>query len=52
MTFQVSDVRVTSRVIRKTVTAHGFASFMFNVTLLALSFNIAASALREPWCAI
>ena len=50
MTFQVSDVRVTSRVIRKTVTAHGFASFMFNVTLLALSFNIAASALREPWC--
>ena len=45
MTFQVSDVAVTSRSIRKTVVAHGIVSFLFNVALLALIVNIAASAL-------
>lgn len=45
MTFQVSDVAVTSRYIRKTVTAHGILSFLFNVALVALMVNIAASAL-------
>jgi uncharacterized membrane protein len=45
MTSQVSDVAVTSRRIRRTVTAHGVASFIFNATLLALTVNIAAGAL-------
>jgi uncharacterized membrane protein len=45
MTAQVSDVMVSSRTIRKTVTAHGFVSFLFNVALLALTINIAASAM-------
>jgi uncharacterized membrane protein len=44
MTSQVSDVGVTSRRIRRTVAAHGVVSFVFNVALLALSINIAASA--------
>ena len=48
MTSQVSDVPVTSRTIRKTVIAHSVVSFIFNVTLLALSFNIVASALSQP----
>jgi len=45
MTSQVSDVAVTSRRIRRTVTAHGAVSFGFNAALLALMVNIAASAI-------
>jgi uncharacterized membrane protein len=45
MTSQVSDVAVTCRPIRHTVTAHGIISFVFNVTILALTVNIAASAI-------
>ncbi len=45
MTSQVSDVAVTSRTIRRTVSAHGVVSFFFNATLLALMVNIAAGAL-------
>jgi uncharacterized membrane protein len=45
MTSQVSDVAVTAKSIRRTVTAHGVLSFFFNATLLALMVNIAASAL-------
>ena len=45
MTSQVSDVAVTSRHIRRIVTAHGAVSFFFNAALLALSVNIAASAI-------
>ena len=45
MTSQVSDVTVSSRNIRRTVTAHGVVSFLFNVALVALMVNIAASAI-------
>ena len=45
MTSQVSDVAVTAKSIRRTVAAHGVLSFFFNATLLALTVNIAASAL-------
>jgi uncharacterized membrane protein len=45
MTSQVSDVQITCRPIRHTVSAHGIISFIFNVTLLALTVNIAASVL-------
>ena len=45
MTSQVSDVGVTSRQIRRTVTAHGMVSFVFNAALLALSVNLAAGAI-------
>ncbi len=45
MTSQVSDIVITCRPIRHTVTAHGVISFFFNVTLLALTVNIAASAI-------
>jgi uncharacterized membrane protein len=41
----VSDVAVTSKAIRQTVAAHGIVSFVFNVALLALTVNIAASAI-------
>ena len=45
MTSQVSDVAVTSQEIRRIVTAHGVLSFIFNATLLALTVNLAASAI-------
>ena len=43
MTAQVSDVGITSKAIRRTATAHGIVSFVFNTALLALTINIAAS---------
>ena len=45
MTSQVSDVTISSKEIRRTVTAHGIVSFVFNAALLALTVNLAASAL-------
>ena len=45
MTSQVSDVAVTSKRIRRTVAAHGVVAFVFNAALLALTVNIAASAI-------
>jgi uncharacterized membrane protein len=45
MTSQVSDVGITAKGIRRTVAAHGIVAFMFNVALLALTVNIAASAI-------
>jgi uncharacterized membrane protein len=45
MTSQVSDVAITSKAVRRTVAAHGVVSFMFNAALLALTVNIAASAI-------
>jgi uncharacterized membrane protein len=45
MTSQVSDVAVTAKGLRRLVAIHGVISFFFNATLLALTVNIAASAL-------
>lgn len=45
MCAQVSDVTVSSKVIRRTVLAHSVLSFVFNAALLALTVNIAASAI-------
>ncbi len=45
MTFQVSDVQITSRNLRRLATAHGLLGFLFNTVILALSVNIGASLL-------
>src|SRR5262249_26046948 len=45
MTSQVSDVGITDKRIRRTAAAHGIVSFIFNAALLALTVNIAASAI-------
>jgi uncharacterized membrane protein len=45
MTFQVSDVNITSRKIRRLATLHGFIGFVFNTAILALTVNIAAGLL-------
>jgi uncharacterized membrane protein len=45
MTSQVSDVGITSKQIRRTAAAHGVVAFFFNAALLALTINLAASAI-------
>ncbi len=45
MTAQTSDVGITDKSIRRTATAHGMVSFVFNTALVALMVNIAASAI-------
>jgi uncharacterized membrane protein len=45
MTAQVSDVGITAKAIRRTATAHGIVSFVYNTALVALMVNIAASAI-------
>jgi len=40
MCFQVSDVVVTSRSIRRTVLSHALLSFLFNTVVLALALNL------------
>jgi uncharacterized membrane protein len=41
----VSDVEVTARAIRKTVTIHALVAFIFNVTMIALTVSIAGDAI-------
>ena len=45
MTFQVSDVQIRSRLLRRLAVLHGAVSFFFNTVILALAVNIAASVL-------
>lgn len=45
MTCQVSDVQITSRVIRRVALAHGLLSFTFNTVILAISLNLAVGLL-------
>lgn len=39
MTFQTSDVEISSRTIRRIVTAHSFAAFIFNIGVIAFTIN-------------
>jgi uncharacterized membrane protein len=45
MTFQVSDVQITSRKLRRVASLHGLVSFLFNTVIVALTVNIAAGLL-------
>lgn len=42
MTFQVSDVEVTNRGMRRIALVHGVVAFFFNVVIVALSVNVVA----------
>lgn len=46
MTFQVSDIRVVSRTIRRLVLLHGILSFIYNTSIIALFINIIAGINR------
>ena len=45
MCAQVSDATISSKTIRRTALSHSVISFVFNAALLALTVNIAASAI-------
>ena len=45
MTFQVSDVQITSRKFRRLATLHGLLGFMFNTVIIALTVNLASGLL-------
>lgn len=43
MTSQVSDVQITSKVIRRMVSMHSVLAFFFNLVVLALTVNVVAN---------
>lgn len=45
MTSQVSDVTTSKKTVRRTVLAHSVLAFFYNAAIIALTVNIAASAL-------
>jgi uncharacterized membrane protein len=47
MTFQVSDVVITSKVIRRMATMHGLLSFAFNTAIVALSINVISGMVAQ-----
>jgi uncharacterized membrane protein len=47
MTFQVSDVGVTQKPIRRMVVAHGVLSFFFTSAFIAMTVNIAAGVIQK-----
>lgn len=46
MTFQVSDVRITSPQIRRFALLHALISFLFNTIIVALTINIMAGLIK------
>ncbi|HYK56489.1 MAG TPA: DUF1345 domain-containing protein [Flavisolibacter sp.] len=47
MTFQVSDVQITDRSIRRLAIIHGLLSFIYNTAIVALSINIISGVLGK-----
>lgn len=45
MAFQVSDVAVTSSRVRRAVTGHALAAFVYNIGVLSLTINIVAGGM-------
>jgi uncharacterized membrane protein len=46
MTFQVSDVQVTSKQLRRVAMLHGILSFGFNTFIVALTINVIAGMMK------
>ena len=44
MTFQTSDTAVETRQLRRVVTIHSLAAFVFNIGVLAFSINVLGSS--------
>ena len=47
MTFQVADVQITSRKIRRLSLLHAFLSFIYNTVIVALSINIISGMISK-----
>lgn len=48
MTFQTSDVQITSRSIRRVATLHSLAAFVFNLGVIAFAINAIGGKLTQP----
>ena len=46
MTFQVSDVQITARPMRRMALYHGLLAFLFNIVVVALSVSLVGSLLQ------
>jgi uncharacterized membrane protein len=44
MTFQTSDVAITSAAVRRTVLSHSLAAFVYNLGILAFTINVLGSS--------
>lgn len=47
MTFQVSDVQITSKNVRRLALLHGLISFIYNTVIVALSINILSGIISK-----
>ncbi|MDO3644781.1 DUF1345 domain-containing protein [Mucilaginibacter sp. L3T2-6] len=47
MTFQVSDVQISSRMIRRIAWGHGLIAFAFNTAIVALSINVISGLISQ-----
>ncbi len=47
MTFQVADVSITGRTIRRLALLHGFIAFVYNTIIVALSINIISGMIAK-----
>jgi len=48
MTFQVSDVTITRRVMRRSALLHALVSFVFNTAILALAVSFFIDRIKQP----
>ena len=47
MTYQVSDTNITSKAIRKAALRHALLSYVFGITVIAMTINVVASLIRR-----
>jgi uncharacterized membrane protein len=47
MTWQVSDIQISSRRIRRMVLFHALLSFLYNTVILALTINIISGLIQR-----
>lgn len=47
MTFQVSDIAITAKRIRRVATVHGVLAFFYTTAVVALTVNVAASFMQK-----
>ena len=50
MTFQVSDIQITFRIIKRTALAHALLAFAFNTFVVAFTINFIAELKINSTC--
>ena len=47
MTFQVSDVTISAKAVRRLATIHAMVAFLFNISVIALSVSVVSGVLTN-----